>query len=607
MMNNDLDQLLASLDERPSVAAYMQAARQVPSFKEQLIPVRVALLASFTIDAVVPFLIVEAARLGFVVETYGAPFNSVKQELLDPDSGCFRHKPDVVVVANLLGDVCPALTHEVLPGDAAAIDQQIETLTAELVLPLQEFRKRSVATVLLHNFPRPQYPALGIHEPMAPNSQTEMINRLNARLAKTMGTMPGGYVLDLDRVCANVGYDNCYDSKMWYLGHSPFSVPAWQALAQEQAAFIRALRGPQRKCLVLDLDNVLWGGIVGESGLAHIKLGQTYPGAVFRDFQQTVLELHHRGVLLAINSKNNPAEVEEVFRSHPDMVLKMEHFASTRINWQDKPQNMREIAQALNIGLDSLVFFDDNPAEQALMRQALPEVSTLPVPAEPIKYLKVLRESRAFDRLSLTDEDRRRGEMYREQTARHHLQQSATSVEDFLTGLQMIVSIEPVNDFAFPRVVDLLQKTNQFNLTTRRHSASQLKTMLDDSTRGVFYLRVADRFGDNGIVGVAIVQRRDEAACIESFLLSCRVIGRTVETAFLSFLADWAKDWALRAMEGEFIPTAKNAPAADFYARHGFTKIEDAGTANRWRLDLSQVPFQWPAYIERNTATVAEK
>ena len=603
-MNDDLGQILAAVDERPGVAGYMQAARQVLSFKEQLVPVRVALLASFTIDAGVPFLVVEAARAGFAAEVYVAPFNTVQQELLDPESGCIRHQPAVVFVANLLGDVCPALAHDVLSG---GIDQQIETLVTDIITPLQELRKRSGADVVLHNFARPQRAALGIGEPMASGSQTEVINRLNTRLAKAVGAIPGAYVLDLERVCANVGYDSCYDDKMWYLGRSPFSPTAWRALTQEQAAFIRALRGPQRKCLVLDLDNVLWGGIIGEAGVANIKLGQAYPGAVFRDFQQAVLELHRRGVLLAINSKNNPADVEEVFHSHPDMVLKPDHFACTRINWQDKPQNMREIARELNIGLESLVFFDDNPAEQARMRQALPQVLTLSVPPEPIKYLNVLRESRAFDRLAVTEEDRRRGDMYREQAVRRQLEQSAASVEEFLRDLQMTISIERVNEFAFPRVVDLLQKTNQFNLTTRRHSAGQLKTLLDDPACGVFCLRVTDRFGDNGIVGAAIVQRRDEIALIESFLMSCRVIGRTVETAFLSFLVDRAKDWGMSAVEGEFISTVKNAPAADFYARHGFTRIGETSTGSRWRLDLARVPFQWPAYIERNGAAVPAK
>ncbi len=606
-MNHDLQQILASLDERPSIAAYMQAARQVPSLREALAPVRLALLASFTIDSHGPFLVVEAARLGFGGEMYVAPFNSVKQELLDPNSGCARHKPDVVFIANLLSDVSPALANESLAQDPVQLDQQIDALVADTLAPVQEFRKRSGAAVILHNFTRPRYPALGIYEGMAAGSPTDLINRINARLVKAAAAIPGVYVLDFDRVCAEVGYANCYDDKMWYLGRSPFSVSVWQLLAQNQAAFIRALLGPQRKCLVLDLDNVLWGGIIGEAGLANIKLGQTYPGNVFRDFQQAVLELYRRGVLLAINSKNNPGDVDEVFASHPDMILKKEHFACIRVNWQDKPSNMREIARDLNIGIESLVFFDDNPAEQELMREALPQVLTLPAPAEPMKYVKVLRGSRAFDRLSLTDEDRRRGEMYRQQSDRRQLEQSATSLQDFLTGLQMTAVIDRVDEFAFPRVADLFQKTNQFNLTTRRHLAPQLRAKMDDPACGVFSLRVIDRFGDNGIVGVAIIQQQDESAVIESLLMSCRVIGRTIETALLSFLVDWAKDRGLGVLDGEFIPTPKNAPAADFYARHGFAQLGGAALGTRWRLDLNKVPFQWPSYIQRSAQAVAGK
>ena len=303
-------------------------------------------------------------------------------------------------------------------------------------------------------------------------------------------------------------------------------------------------------------------------------------------------------MLLAINSKNNLADVQEVFTSHPDMILKLEHFASVRINWQDKPQNMHEIARELNVGLDSLVFFDDSPAEQEQMRQTLPQVLTLPVPAEPVKFVKVLRQSRAFDRLSLTDEDRRRAAMYQDQNARRQLAAAATSVEDFLASLEMIVRIDPVDELAFPRVVDLLQKTNQFNLTTRRHSASQLTALLAQPGWTAFALRVRDRFGDNGIVGVAIVQQQGATAGLDSFLLSCRVIGRNIETAFLAFLADWARESAVQALEGEFIPTAKNAPAADFFARHGFTRLTNGPGGSRWRLDLAGSPVRWPAYLQ---------
>jgi FkbH-like protein len=517
--------------------------------------------------------------------------------LLDPGSGCLSHQPDVVFVAQLLCDVCPPLADDFLALGGARVEQYVTEIVSDAAATLRAFRQLSQATVVVHNFALPPYPPLGIYEVMEPGSQTSVIRQLNRRLADAVRTIPGVYVLDYDRLCADAGYRNWQSDKMWYLGRAPLSAQALPALARAQAAFIQASAGRQRKCLVLDLDNTLWGGTVGEDGVAGIKLGRTYPGNAFRHFQEAVLQLHRRGVLLAINSKNNRADVEEVFRSHPDMVLKEEHFASVRSNWSAKPENMVEIASELDIGLDALVFFDDNPAERALMRQALPEVLTLEVPPDPLKYAEVLLESGAFERLSFTREDRRRGEMYREQLARASLRQSAASLQDFLSSLKMEVSIRPVDQFAFPRVLDLIGKTNQFNLTTRRHSAARLAEVIADPSWDALYLRVADRFGDNGIVGAAVLQFQNGAAHIDTFLLSCRVIGRTLETALLSFLVGLARGRGATVLEGEFIPTAKNAPAAEFFARHGFERAGRTGTGSRWRLNLSDVSFQWPGYI----------
>lgn len=594
----ELDQVLQSVDERPTVAAYIQAAREVRLLHEQLCPVRLSLLATFTIDPLVPYLEVEGARKGFAADIYVGPFNAIRQELLNRSSGCFSHKPDIVFVAQLLGDVCPPLANAYPALDAVQVEQHVEEIISDVVATLQTFREHSRAAVVVHNFALSPYPLLGVYELMSQGSQTEAIRRLNAHLVNAVKAVPGVYVLDFERLCADVGYRNWHDDKMWYLGRASLSAQALPALARVQAAFVQAILGSPRKCLVLDLDNTLWGGVVGEDGIAGIKLGHTYPGNAFRHFQEVVLQLYHRGVLLAINSKNNQADVEEVFKSHPDMALRLEHFASTRINWREKPENMVEIAEELNIGLDSLVFFDDSPVERALMRQALPHVLTLEVPSDPLTYPQVLLESSAFDRLSFTDEDRRRGEMYRQQVARRQLEQSATSLQDFLASLLMAVSIHPVDQFVFPRVLDLIHKTNQFNLTSRRHSASQLEEMIADLTYGVFYLRVSDRFGDNGIVGVAIVKIRDTTAYIDTFLLSCRVIGRTVETAFLSFVVDWVRTGGVTEIEGEFIPTAKNAPAAEFYAQHGFTQVTCDDGGSQWRLVLDNVPFQWPTYIQ---------
>ena len=606
-MTAKLEQLLQSVDERPTTAAYAHAARQVRSLDDQLRRVRAALLATFTIDSLVPYLEVEAARGGFAADVYLGPFNAITQELLNPGSGCLSHCPDVIFVAQLLSDVCPPLVSDFLALDNAQVDKHIERTVSDFVETLTAFRQLSQAAIVVHNFTLPHYPLLGIHEATAQGSQTEAIRRLNTLLAEEVKSVPGVYVLDFDRMCADLGYRNWHNDKMWYLGRAPLSASALPLLAQVQAAFMQAILGSPRKCLVLDLDNTLWGGVIGEVGLSGIQLGHNYPGNAFRQFQQDVLQLYRRGVLLAINSKNNPTDVEEVFNSHPDMVLKREHFTSIHVNWRSKPDNMMEIANDLNIGLDSLVFFDDNPAERAMMRQALPQVLTLEVPPDPMKYSQALLEGRAFDRLSFTDEDRRRGEMYRDRMARRQLEQSTTSVEDFLRSLQMAITIWPVDEFAFPRIVDLIHKTNQFNLTTQRHSTSRLTEMIADPAYGVFSLRLTDRFGDNGIVGAAIVQIQDIAARIDTLLLSCRVIGRTAETAFLAFLVDWAKKHGATLLEGEFVPTAKNAPAADFYSQHGFTRVDSGGGApsnlgSRWQLRLDDVPFEWPDYIRSANA-----
>jgi FkbH-like protein len=592
-----LDQVLRTLDEHPTVAAYTQAARAVRSLRDGLRPVRIALLATFTIDGLKPYLEVETSRRGFAADLYVAPFDSVRQELLDPGRGCGGHRPDVVFILHRLGDVCPPLARDFLALDESQREGLLERTVAELTGALTAFRQHSRATVVVGNFARPLYPPLGLYEVAAPDSQTEAVHDLNRRLRKVVGAIAGVHLFDFDKLCADVGYRNSHDDKMWHLGRAPLAAPLLPALARTQALFIQTIQGPPRKCLVLDLDDTLWGGVVGESGVAGIKLGSTYPGNVYREFQEAVLELQRRGILLAINSKNNPADVDEVFATHPDMVLRKEHFASMRVNWRDKPANLVEIARELNIGVDSLVFFDDNPVERAQVRQTLPEVLTLEVPSDPGHYVRVLKESGAFERLSLTDEDRRRGLMYQEESARRQLLETSASLEDFLQSLQVRVSILPVDQFSFPRVLDLLHKTNQFTMTTRRHSSAQLAAMIEDPQSGVFSLRSGDRFGDNGIVGVAIVQAREATACVDSFLMSCRVIGREIETALLMHLVDWAQSRGLQMMEGEFIPTAKNAPAADFYARHGFARID--GT-HCWTLDLANVPFRWPDHIQRD-------
>jgi len=601
-MSIALEQVLQELDQRPTPAGYAHAARRVRALGQQLRPARIAQLSTFTLDGLTPYLEVETARLGFAVQLYQGPFNAVRQELLDPHSGTAAQQPDVVFVTQLLEDVCPPLARNFLALDEAQVERCVAETVEGLAAALRAFRNHSPAIVVLGNFVLPAAAALGIAETGLSASQTAVIHRINARLVDKAAALPGVYVLDFDRVCAEVGYQAWRHEELWYTARAPLATAALQGLARVQAAYVQALLAAPRKCLVVDLDNTLWGGVLGEEGLAGIQLGNTYPGNVYRDVQHALLQLYRRGVLLAINSKNNEADVDEVFRAHPEMILRREHFAAARINWRPKPENMLELADELNLGTDSLVFLDDSPAECGLMRHALPQVLTWETcgpggVADPLRTLAQLRQTHVFDKLTFTADDRRRGAMYGQQAARRQWERSAASLEEFLQGLAMTADLRPVDDFSLPRVVDLLHKTNQFNLTTRRHSEVQLRAWAADPQWGLFTLRLTDRFGDNGLVGVAIVRQQDDTAEIDTLLLSCRVLGRRVETALLAHLASWAKQRGAAYLLGQFIPTAKNAPAAQFFADHGFTQIDSPGPGTRWLLSLDDALPEWPAFI----------
>jgi FkbH-like protein len=342
---------------------------------------------------------------------------------------------------------------------------------------------------------------------------------------------------------------------------------------------------------VVDADDTLWGGILGEEGTGGIALGNEYPGNVFQGFQAYLRILKERGVLLALVSKNEEAEVLAVLEKHADCVLRSVDFAARRINWREKSVNLREIAAELNLGLEALVFFDDNPFEREEVRQALPAVTVLEMPADPLRYIETIENSGVFDQLTFSAEDQQRAGLYQQQLARVEASQAAATPEEFLTGLQMVATIGRVGPDTLPRVAQLLAKTNQFNLTTRRHTAGQIAEMIGAGAIAL-WLRLADRFGDHGLVGAAIARPAGRAWMIDTFLLSCRVIGRGAETALLSQLAACVRSCSGDEMMGEYLPTSKNAVVADFYPQHGFTLERE----NLWRKKLSDETAA-PGYI----------
>ena len=369
-------------------------------------------------------------------------------------------------------------------------------------------------------------------------------------------------------------------------------------LSREYLRFVLPLMGKTCKALAVDLDNTLWGGVIGEDGMTGIKLSAEYPGAAFLNVQRAILDLYQRGVILAACSKNNLADAMEAIETHPHMLLRPHHFAALRINWQDKAQNLREIARELNIGIDAVAFLDDNPVERNRVRGEVPEVQVLELPADPMGYAQALREWPVFERLTLSAEDRERGRMYAENRQRAELEQTAGSLEDFYRGLQMEAEMGQVTPDTLARTAQLTQKTNQFNLTTRRYSEQEVEAMRRDPAYRVVTLKVRDRFGDNGLVGVAITKTEGQTCEIDTFLLSCRVIGRTIETAILSHLAEQARQQGATVLQGWFLPTKKNAPARDFYAQHDFQPVQEREDGTLWQRDIAANPVHCPPWVK---------
>jgi len=416
--------------------------------------------------------------------------------------------------------------------------------------------------------------------------ELDLIRHANQRLRENLPA--GSYFVDLEQISGLVGREQMYDRRGYFWTKQPFSDAGVVRLAEHLWAGLRAtLTGP-KKVLVLDLDNTLWGGVVGETGPLGIELGETPAGDAYRDFQCLAKSLADRGILIAVCSKNNPDDALEPFAKNPDMVLTLDDIAAFKAGWTPKADAIRDIAAELKLGLDSFVFFDDEPAERELVRQALPEVEVIEVPGDPAEYRQALLGGLWFESVSISAEDRVRTKQY--QVERQRKQSSPGSVSDYLRSLAMTAEIGLIDLTSIDRVTQLVSKTNQFNLTTRRHTRDAIESMLRQDSAVGLTLRVKDRFGDYGLVGVVIVvSDADSDAAqlrIETWLMSCRIIGRTAEQFLYNALLERLRERDCKRLVGEFIPTKKNLVVADLYERLGFTRCK-SGPASNVLFDLS--------------------
>jgi FkbH-like protein len=423
--------------------------------------------------------------------------------------------------------------------------------------------------------------------------------RMNLKLAEIAAQDARITVFDSSRWIAGAG-ERAYDARLWYLAKTPFSAGVFKHAASDFAAALRGRRGRARKLLIVDADDTLWGGVVGDIGWENLRLGgHDAAGEAFRDFQLALKALVQRGILIALVSKNEESVVREAIESHPEMVLRLEDFAGWRINWNDKAQNIVELARILNFGLDSAVFIDDHPVERDRIRAALPEVIVPEWPQNPVFFVNALHELDCFDSPVVSGEDRQRTSMYVSERRRQEAQHAAPSMDEWLASLGLTISVEELTRANLDRTVQLLNKTNQMNLRTRRMSLQEMARWTSDRRNRLLIFRVSDKFGDYGRVGIAGLRiEQDSSAQLTDFVLSCRVMGRRVEEAMLHVVSEVSRGAGATVLSAEYIPTARNRPCLAFFEQSRMKGIVDSG---RFLWDLTRA-YPLPATVTLSSA-----
>ena len=594
-----MDSTTDATRKKPGISDYFNLYKKLkegkkPSNKKGI---KIALLSSFTANGIKEVLSVKCHELGINAEFYVSGYNQYAQEILDTNGSLYKFNPDLIILIidsrSIFGN------NYLLPygiGDNKRkkfMDDKLQ----EIKSLVKKLKLYSEAKILLHNFEVPIFSPLGILENKQEFGFIESVEALNSKLRDTFKNDKQVFVFDYDAFCSKIGKNDAIDYKMYYLGDMKLNLQYIPELCNEYMAYIKPIASITRKCIVLDLDNTLWGGIIGEDGLEGIKLGPTPEGRPFMEFQQYLLSLFNRGVILAVNSKNNYDDAMEVFRKHPHMVLKEDNFAAMQISWDDKTANMKAIAEELNIGMDSLVFIDDDKANRQMIREAFPEINVVEMPEDPSLYLKTLIDLNDFNTFQITEEDRKRGHMYAQQRKRAEFQKNAADLTEFLKSLNMVVTAEKANKFNIPRISQLTQKTNQFNMTTRRYTEEEIKKFSESDNFLVFSVKVEDKFGDNGITGAAILKKGKDAWSIDAFLLSCRIIGRKVEETLLAYIAREAKKAGAKKITADFIPTRKNSVAKGFYKSSGFNIVKKENEKEAWEYDLRK-DYKFPDFIK---------
>jgi FkbH-like protein len=547
--------------------------------------IRLAILGGPTTIQLCQLVELFLASEGVVAKIYEAEYGLFRQEILTPGSGLDNFGPEIVFLANSARDVTRLPP---IDADSATVEQFADQEIADWTQLWETAKSRWNATLIQNNFDPTPDRVFGHYTVRLLAARENYLARLN----RMLGECAPSYVVlhDLNGLAAEAGAASWFDPRFYHEFKMPCGAECLPGYAHSVASVLRSILGRSKKVLALDLDNTLWGGVIGDLGPGGIKFGQgSGEGEAFLAFQHYAKELSQRGVVLAVCSKNDPEKAREPFEKRPDMVLRMSDISAFVANWDNKADNLRLIADHLQLGLDSIVFVDDNAAERALVRRFLPQVSVPDLPEDPSGYIAAVSRHRYFEMTSLTREDSARARYYSENSRRKELAAGAPDLESFLASLRMKMKVEPINDLNIERSTQLINKSNQFNLTTRRYTLAEIHSVIKNPDWRTLTFSLRDELGDNGLISVILLRKQRDALAIDTWLMSCRVLQRGVEQFARNELVDLCRGARCVRLLGTYIPTAKNSLVVDHYTKLGFSPVGSNGAETNWELKVDGI------------------
>lgn len=533
-------------------------------------PVKAALLGDTATQLLAVALRGQGYQAGLDIDVYEADYDLIYETVIDKEHKLYTDKYEYIFIFQST----QKLQHAFYNTGMQQKQHFAEDKKAYIQNLVNIISKNSSAKIILFNFPEINDGVFGNFASKTGFSFLHQLRKLNVFLQDLAFENKNVFIADV-LSATNAGGMAQYNSSKWYItSQNVFQLDFLPVIAKVCVDILAAFAGKFKKCLILDLDNTMWGGIIGDDGIENIQIGDLGIGKAFTQLQYWAKELKQRGVLIAVCSKNDEHIAKEVFEKHPDMVLRMEDISIFVANWSNKGDNIKYIQQVLNIGMDSLVFIDDNPFERNLVRTIFPEVTVPELPEDPADYLPFLQSLNLFETVSFTEEDTVRTKQYKEESERVVLQQSFESVEEYLASLNMEATVETISKFNLARCAQLTQRSNQFNLTTIRYTEDQLQSFIDNGGKAVC-ISLKDKFGDYGLISLLLLEKDGDTALINTWIMSCRVLKRGVEELAVNEVIKLAKEWGCTAVRGKYIPTPKNGMVKDLYVNMGFEKINE--------------------------------